>query len=210
MWYVIGVKTLQKARWGFVHSKIAQIIHLQISMPNESCDSLQLTTFQGPELWTQLKIQETLNYGIRFMRIAKMIMDIREWIIWAIFNCTKLHYPFCNILTLRGLFMGTAKMVFHHLLTFVQCTLREEVILTFQLSCSLLVVKSKSLFVAEDQTVPRPRPAFQWLHAAIQYFHCWSVDSIIYVAVPCRNWRLFHRLFWLHRCIESVVPLNFC
>ena len=30
-------------------------------------------------------------------------VDVREWIIWAIFKCTKLHYTFCNVSTPRGL-----------------------------------------------------------------------------------------------------------
>ena len=30
-------------------------------------------------------------------------VDICEWIIWAIFKCTKLHYTFCNVSTPRGL-----------------------------------------------------------------------------------------------------------
>ena len=32
----------------------------------------------------------------------------------------------------------------------------------------------------------------------------------VYVADPCRNQRLFHHIFRLHRCVQSVVPLNFC
>ena len=30
----------------------------------------------------------------------------------------------------------------------------------------------------------------------------------IYVAVPCRNWRLFRRIFRSHRCVRSAVSLN--
>ena len=36
-----------------------------------------------------------------------------------------------------------------------------------------------------------------------------KVPGITYVAVPCRNQRLFHRAFWLHHCLRNAVSLNF-
>ena len=44
--------------------------------------------------------------------------------------------------------------------------------------------------------------------------HCLDILSnmhthLLYVAVPCRNRRLFHRVFRLHCCVRSAVSLNF-
>ena len=33
---------------------------------------------------------------------------------------------------------------------------------------------------------------------------------LLYMTVPCWNWRLSRRVFRLHRCLRSTVSLNFC
>ena len=38
---------------------------------------------------------------------------------------------------------------------------------------------------------------------------CFTTAELRYVAVPCRNRRLFRRVFRSHRCVQSAVSLNF-
>ena len=58
----------------------------------------------------------------------------------------------------------------------------------------------------------------------IHWIHCWAISwrkgrpptnevyqstLFWYVAVPCRNRKLFRRIFWSHRCVRFTISLNF-
>ena len=57
----------------------------------------------------------------------------------------------------------------------------------------------------QGEVTPHHSPLVDCVHVG----QCRHVGSTVHhMAVPCRNRRLFHRVFWSHRCVQSAVSLN--